>query len=133
MAPGHRDDDDGNNHVSFIVYMDERFKAHNALHEEQARSVLAAVSSLNERLAQMNEFRASLNALTNSMVERGYYERNHTELDKRIQVLERQSATKAALESQNNEVQRMRRNLFYTVIGGLCLIMADIVLAAFKR
>lgn len=133
MPSDRRRDDDGGDSVSVIVYLDERFRAHDALHAEQTRSLMAAVDQMNIRLSQMNEIRDSVNDLASRAVQRDYYERNHTELDKRIQLLERQSATKQALDTQNQELVRMRRNLFYTVAGGVMLLVADILITALKR
>jgi hypothetical protein len=105
-------------------YFAEVQRGHDKLHERDDAARTAALASLDKRLDAMNEFRSSLNDMQNRMVTRDFYDARHEELTARIAQLELHGARTDAVDSNSDDIKRVRRTLILTIVGGVILAMA---------
>ena len=122
-----------NDDVPLRQFLDQRWQDHTAVHQAEGEARDKALASMDKRLDAMNEFRASLNDVVGQTVSRENYETRHSELDRRIQAIERNMVRQEALDSTTAELARTRRALALTIIGGVVITIVAAAIDAVAR
>jgi len=136
----------------------DHIRHHQEMERIRERETDAALRSLNLRLDAMNEFRASLEDFQSRSLSRDVYQTEHSNLQSRVaetdrrlenhvhlpihpeaktrvevletkvRKLEDETVKTATLAVVESEARRARKALGYTIIAGVILLLADLIL-----
>jgi uncharacterized protein YdcH (DUF465 family) len=87
---------------------------------------MAALASMDKRLDGLNELRGMASDIAARAVPRDVYDQRHEELDRRIQMIERDMVRQSALDVQETELRRTRNTMKNTIVAGLILVLVNV-------
>jgi uncharacterized protein YdcH (DUF465 family) len=106
--------------------LNQYISQHELVHREEATARMAALASMDKRLDGLNELRGMASDIAARAVPRDVYDQRHEELDRRIQMIERDMVRQSALDVQETELRRTRNTMKNTIVAGLILVLVNV-------